>query len=513
MSINMEVEENNSYTIAPPSASAMLESLRAYGYSLNSAISDLIDNSITAKAQNIWIHLHWDGPNSWITIRDDGLGMTDSILSEAMVAGSQNPLLERAKDDLGRFGLGLKTASLSLARSLTVASKQASSSLSIRRWDLDYIASLEKDNWILLKYPRGGAEEKLATLDAQDSGTLILLENLDKLCGGTNVASQAHQDDFYHRIDSLRNHLGMIFHRYLSSSKKLNIYINGTKPVHAVPAWDPFCKSHNATDIKPSLDIPYDGKYVNIQGFILPHKDMMTSDELEQAAGPNGWNAQQGFYVYRNDRLLVAGSWLGLRDSSSRWKSEEHYKLARIKVDISNDMDADWQIDVKKSVAIPPHTVSRVLTSYASTIRKEARQIFAHRGRYGKRTKSERVSKIWVTKERKGFNAYQVDRKHPIVSNFLNKLSLEAKTEAKLLLKLIEETVPVEQIWLDASETPEKRNTPFNTASELEVIQAAERTVKMISGSDTPASDIVEQVCQLECFIDYQDIIFAHFGV
>lgn len=130
------------FEISPPSAASMLESLRAYGYSLNSAVSDLIDNSITARAKNVWITLKWSGEDSWISIRDDGIGMTEKQLSRAMIAGSQSPLDRREQHDLGRFGLGLKTASLSLARSLTVVSKIENGSLSVRRWDLDYIAQL-----------------------------------------------------------------------------------------------------------------------------------------------------------------------------------------------------------------------------------------------------------------------------------------------------------------------------------------------------------------------------------
>ena len=116
----------------------------------------------------------------------------------------------------------------------------------------------------------------------------------------------------------------MIFHRFLSTPRKLNIFINGEQDLHAVKPWDPFCKAHKATDPKPEASIPYDGKSVKVKGFILPHKDMLTADEFDIAAGPTGWNGQQGFYIYRNDRLLVAGSWLGLRDGSQRWKTEEH---------------------------------------------------------------------------------------------------------------------------------------------------------------------------------------------
>lgn len=500
------------YEISPPGAGAMLESLRAYGYSLNSAISDIIDNSITAKAKNIWIYLAWKGPGSCIYIRDDGCGMSGSELSAAMVAGSQNPLLPRKSDDLGRFGLGLKTASLSQARSVTVASRSSGSEVAVRRWDLDYIAESGTDEWRLLKSCRESSNAWLESLESMESGTIVLLEDLDKLCAGTTASNPTHRDNFYHRVDSLREHLAMVFQRFLSAPHRLNIFINGEQGTHAVKPWDPFCKTHKATDPKPMISAPYDGKSVKVKGYILPHKDMFGADELDAAAGPAGWNGQQGFYIYRNDRLLVAGSWLGLRDGSQKWKAEEHYKLARIQVDITNDMDADWQIDVKKSVAIPPHTVAEALVNYGRQIRKEARDVFAHRGKYGKRTSSAKISKIWMARQKSGLNIYCLDRSHPLLQRFLDSAG-SLKKDAETLFRLIEETVPVEQIWLDTAESPEKRSTPFFGVSEQEIIRAAERSLQIITGNQWPPSkEMIDMVCEIECFVDHRNLLYAHFG-
>ena len=501
------------HEISPPKAGAMLESLRAYGYSLNSAIADIIDNSITAKAANIWIYLVWKGTGSFIRIIDDGIGMSESELSAAMVPGSRNPLLPRDKEDLGRFGLGLKTASLSQARSVTVASKCNKSKVAIRRWDLDYIVESGADEWRLLKTCRTGTESQIELLDSQKTGTIVLLENLDKLCAGTIASNPIHRDNFYRRIDSLRRYLSMIFHRFLSVPTKLNILINGEQKIHAVEPWDPFCKAHIATDPKPALSIPYNGKLVEVKGYILPHKDMLTDDEMEAAAGPEGWNNQQGFYIYRNKRLLVPGSWLSLRDGSQRWKSEEHYKLARIQMDITNDMDADWQIDVKKSLAIPPLVVAEGLVRYGRQIRIEAREIFAHRGKYGKRAVTTKVSKIWMARQRNGLNTYRLDRSHPLLQAFLKKAG-PLRKEAETILRMIEETVPVEKIWLDTAESPEKRSTPFFGVSDHEIIRAAVQSLKIIDGKQwPPTGEMIDMICEIECFVDHRDLLYAHFGV
>jgi len=500
------------FEISPPSAAAMLESLRAYGYSLNSAIADLIDNSITAKAKKIWISLRWAGEDSWISIRDDGIGMSEEQLSKAMVAGSQSPLHRREKHDLGRFGLGLKTASLSLARSLTVASKAEKHSLAIRRWDLDYIAEQQTNEWRLLKNSRKNSREKLAGIENQETGTVVLLENLDKLCAGTVSNSPANRDEFYHQIDSLRDHLGMIFHRFLATSSRLKIYINGETEAHLVKPWDPFFLKHKATEPKPVTRIPFGETVTTVQGFILPHKDMLSQEEYEEAGGPLGWNAHQGLYVYRGDRILVSGSWLGLREGVSKWRSEEHYKLARIRVDITNEMDSDWKIDVKKSLATPPQNLALVLVRYASQIRAEAREIFAHRGKYGKRTRTEKVGKVWLAKQVRGQNTYRLDRGHPVIRSFLERLG-GRRNEVEAIFKLIEETVPVEQIWLDSAESPEMRSSPFGSASDQEVIEAARTFLEMVQGDvSTPSKDLIDEICELECFADHKDVIYAHFG-
>lgn len=500
------------FEISPPSAAAMLESLRAYGYSLNSAIADLIDNSITAKARNIWITLRWAGEDSWITIRDDGIGMSEEQLSKAMVAGSQSPLDQREEHDLGRFGLGLKTASLSLSRSLTVASRTESSPVAVRRWDLDYIAEQQTNEWRLLKTGREESGEKMAGIENQRSGTVVLLENLDKLCSGTIATSPSHRDEFYHQIDSLRDHLGMIFHRFLASPSRLKVYINGDTEAQLVKPWDPFFAKHKATEPKPVIKIPFGKTTTTVQGFILPHKDMLTQDEYEEAGGPLGWNAHQGFYVYRGDRLLVSGSWLGLREGVSKWRAEEHYKLARIRVDITNEMDSDWKIDVKKSLATPPQTVALALVQYASQVRKEAREIFAHRGKYGKRERREKVGKVWMARQTRGQNTYRLDRNHPVIKSFLDRLG-GRKNEAEAIFRLIEETVPVEQIWLDSAESPEMRSSPFGAASENEVIEAATAYLNLLQGGNSPPTDeLISEICDLECFSDHKEIIYAHFG-
>ncbi len=147
---------------APPQAACLAESLRAFPYELPTALADLVDNSLTARARNVWLDFHWDGADSVIAITDDGDGMTEEKLRAAMRPGSQSPLVPRETHDLGRFGLGLKTASFSQARRFSVRSRPGKSDPATRCWDLDHIALV--NDWQLLRSADSAAEPHLARL-------------------------------------------------------------------------------------------------------------------------------------------------------------------------------------------------------------------------------------------------------------------------------------------------------------------------------------------------------------
>jgi hypothetical protein len=374
------MKSNQEYEIAEPHAAAMIESLRAVGYDLRTAIADLIDNSIFAGAKKVWVYFHWNGANSYISVIDDGCGMSESELFEAMRPGSKSPLEDREPGDLGRFGLGMKTASFSQCRRLTVASRKDGKNIAIRRWDLDHVNKV--DRWELLKYAAQGSDQRLTEFDGIKHGTIVLWECLDRVVGDASVRDKTTHDRFMNSINSVEDYLAMVFHRFLEGTNpKLEIFINGSDDSCRVKPWDPFLESHEATIQFPEEPIHYGGRVIKVKGFVLPHKDKLGEELHNYASGPAGWNAQQGFYVYRNQRLLVPGSWLGL-GTTRPWTKEEHYKLARIRIDIPNTADMEWQIDVKKSTARPPLAIRNRLKDIADTVRKQAREVFAHRGSY-----------------------------------------------------------------------------------------------------------------------------------
>ena len=250
----------------------------------------------------------------------------------------------------------------------------------------------------------------------------------------------------------------MVFHRFLDKRKNdLQIFLNE----EPIKSWDPFVEDHKATQLigAYSENLRDHPVPVRVKGFVLPHRDRFNdAEEHHEAGGPSGWNAQQGFYLYRGERLIIAGDWLQLR-----WQKEEHFKLARIRLDIPNSMDQEWQIDVKKSTAAPPAVLRDWLRGIAQEVRKTAKEVYAHRGKYGPRSKKVQYhAKPWVTvKIAGGEFSYRIDRKHDVLEPLIRSLSTSRRKELETLLRLVEETVPVQRIWMDTAENQDGAALPF----------------------------------------------------
>jgi len=496
MGLNANDISESMYDIAEPRASAMIESLRAFGYNIQTAIADLIDNSISAGARNVWLSFCWDGANSYISIRDDGHGMTEAQLISAMRLGSQSPLEEREADDLGRFGLGLKTASFSQCRRLTVASRSENYAVAIRRWDLDYVNQV--DEWRLLHSPAKGSTQKLNDLETMPYGTIVLWECLDRIVGEAKTDDQKAQDDFLETVEIVENHLAMVFHRFLEKRDRLKIWIN-QRPVQP---WNPFLPDAQATQLLPLEPLTFKGETMWVQPYVLPHHSKIDLDTYNNAAGLNGWNAQQGFYVYRNERLLVAGDWLSL----GGYRKDEHSKLARIQVDLPNSMDSDWNIDIKKSKARPPASLRTDLKRIAGLTRKRATEIYRHRGKTITRQSSATYLYLWEQKVKHGKTFYSLNRNHPMVEGVLSEV--EALTpRLKALLSMIEETVPVPLIALDNSERPYAQAQPFEGANTGELLEVITQVLDTLLKNRWTLIEAKNGLSSMEPFQNYEDLI------
>jgi len=435
----------------------MVEALRGLGYNTSTALADIIDNSIAAGANEVRLEFLWAEEQSRILCLDNGRGMSAAELDRAMRLGERSPLEERAAADLGRFGLGLKTASFSQCRRLTVATVGADDLQSLR-WDLDFLANSLDNGWHLLEGAHPGSEDFFDRLSPEQSGTLVLWEELDRI-----VTPGSTSRDFLNLAVRVEQHLGMVFHRYLEGTRpRLRILLNG----HPVKPWDPFMTDHPAKPYNPPTFRHPTCRGVEAECHVLPHKDRLSEAEFERLAGPEGWTAQQGFYVYRNERLLVAGSWLGLGSGRS-WTKDEAHRLARIRLDIPNSADADWKIDIRKSTARPPVYLRTWLTTLAEETRSRARRAFAHRGKpilMGNR----QIVEAWKVENLAKGIRYRIDSEHPAIRAVLD----DAGTllpQIKAMMRVIEETVPVQRIWIDTAENQDTPCTGFDQVPSEEV--------------------------------------------
>lgn len=431
-------------TPAIPEASSMIETFRAIGYSIEAAVADIIDNSISAGAKNIWINFEWQGSDTWLSVKDDGIGMNNDELVQAMRPGSKNPLDDRGSKDLGRFGLGLKTASFSQCRKLTVLSKKENYKSVFWTWDLDFVN--QTGNWNLIKYlPEGNFEKEINTIR---SGTIVIWNDIDRLVKDLHKDDESSLDKFLQIMVQVKKHLAMVFHRFIENGR-----IKISFQDRPIEAWNPFLPNEPATQGFP--EEPLHGGKVIVKGYVLPHKSKISQDKFKDAEGPKGWNEQQGFYIYRNERLLLAGDWLGM------FRKEEHYKLARIEINLPNSLDSEWQIDIKKSIARPPLALRDQLKAYAGKVRSQAVEVYRHKGKNVKIYSGQKFIPLWIDHKRGDKWFYKINREHPLIEG-IKKQAIDKPDKAiETLLKFIEETIPVKSIYIKEAEESETQGKPF----------------------------------------------------
>lgn len=433
---------------AEPYASSMIETFRAIGYNLETAVADVIDNSISAQAKNIYFNSEFKGGESVITILDDGCGMNNNELVQAMRPGAKNPLETRSEKDLGRFGLGLKTASFSQCRKLIVVSKKAGYTPVYWIWDLDYVNQTSK--WELIRYPI--PDEFAHALDNQESGTLVVWTQLDRVISPkASISNEIAKDRFLAQMDKVKQHLAMTFHRFIEE-RSVKLYCWG----HEVLSWNPFLPTESATQ---AFSEDYIGNAI-MKGYVLPHKSHLIETVYKAAEGVNGWSNQQGFYVYRGKRLLLAGDWLGI------FKQETHYQLARIQIDLPNSLDSDWQIDIKKSTARPPLEFREQIKKYAMAVRNRAVEVFRHRGRILATRKQQEFQLLWLEKKQGQKYVFKVNRNHLMITEMKKLAVSEPEKAIEYLLHFVEETVPRKSVFIRESEQSETTK-PFETNLEI----------------------------------------------
>ncbi|WP_206641821.1 ATP-binding protein [Nonomuraea polychroma] len=462
------------FDIAAPDPAGMVASLSSLGYSIEAAVADLVDNSISAKAGQIDVVFTWGAENSWVAVIDNGEGMALTDLITAMTPAARGPASERTAEDLGRFGMGLKTASFSQARQLTVTSANYSGEWHTRTWDLDTVESTRE--WRLLH------NADLKTLEILDqlreglvAGTVVLWRRLNGYGSDEMDVDQTAQQQFYDEATRVKRHLEMVFARFL---KDVDLRIQGQR----VQPWDPFLSGHPSVQRVPAEALPLAHSTVKVEAFVLPSAQKLSKEQYDAAGGPNGWLNQQGFYVYRRNRLILAGDWLDLRGL----RQEEKYNLVRISVDVPAELDAEWSVDVRKSKVVPPVALRRHLRRIALRAREQGADVIRHRGQIAARQHGRTFVYPWRVDKLDGRIKCRINREHPLVRETL-RTSEERSATVKALLTLLEETVPVEALRViheaDAADDPE----PFGgKPNETQEAVASELFAALVNQGKSP---------------------------
>ena len=478
-----------------PTADILMLSMRAMGYSFESAIADIVDNSISAEAKKISLRFAIDPSELYVAICDDGHGMSSEELFDAMKYGSEQKRAGRADNDLGRFGLGLKAASLSQCRKLTVASKK-DGVISAYIWDLDIIE--KKKDWFIIEC----TEDQIATiksiswLDIVEHGTVVIWENFDlleKSTGSVYSTLTKYQD-------SVSDYLSLIFHRYLNrpATSRVEICVNN----YQISGLDPFLENHNKTNVRKRVQIPIMDssgieRMVIVQPFVLPFQKDLTAEDKRLSGGIENYRSRQGFYIYRNERLIVWGKWFGRH-------RDELTKYARIKVDIPNTLDDIWGIDIKKQNAEIPASIKQRLNRAVDDAMDTAIKAQTYRGRVEKI--DENIDYIWDrVKERGDQFVYRINRDSRIFDLIRQNVNDETWNRIDMVLEEIEDAVPYQQIYIDKSQNRVDDRIDDERIAEIEA--KAKILIKLaMEMGENDRSQIVEKMFQSEPFNKYPSL-------
>jgi hypothetical protein len=330
-----------------PDPKRMIEGLRDTGYEFETSMADVIDNSIAAEATmvNVKIELDFRGKIR-IAIADNGIGMSREKLIQAMKYGSEE---RENPESLGKFGLGMKTASTAFCRKLSVVSKDSGTAeAKMATWDLDHVGATNRWDLLVSDEPDSEAIDHLNSIAPDHSGTVVIWEKIDRLMKAYDNPTGAHaRRALESKVLDLREHLALVYQRFLdpsdSRARNLKIVVNDAEVV----AWDPFMKDYSDLVAEQTVEVQTPSgkntKFV-VRAYILPRSEEFPSADLAKLAktSPN----RQGIYIYRENRLLVAATWLRL------FKIETHFQLLRVEFSFNHELDEAFHLDIKKSQVI-----------------------------------------------------------------------------------------------------------------------------------------------------------------
>ncbi|MCI6846305.1 MAG: ATP-binding protein [Solobacterium sp.] len=470
-----------------PNAPILIESTRSIGYSFETALADIIDNSLSKKADRI--DVYFDSLEPFLAVIDNGTGMNRDELLDAMRYGSKSSLEERDQNDLGRFGLGMKTASLSQCRKLTVFSKK-DGVLTGACWDLDYI--IEKNDWSLNVYD--GEEcskyDVCEYLADRDSGTIVLWEKFDRL----EESTVYFQKTFDTKISNARDHIALVFHRFINDENpknRIKIYFNND----FVEGVDPFLTTNPATQPLNEQTITFNDEAIKVKPYILPYISKLTTKDKKQLGDISDLRKTQGFYVYRNKRLIVWGTWFKLI------KSHELSKLTRVRVDIPNSLDSIWNIDIKKSSAALPDSLKDRLKKIVESAVGKSANVYKYRGR---KIEPDQLVHTWDIINDRGKYSYKINKNTLLYKQLIEKLDQQGEAYLTSFIEMIENSFPYEDIYYRMGknevklENDEEFDKVYSVA--LDMIEAAKE-------QNLDIRDFIKNMNYIEYFAKHEDVL------
>src|SRR6185437_11044241 len=459
-----------------PSAAKLLESMRDIGYSFQSALADIVDNSISADATEISILNDVDpAACPYVAIADNGTGMTADDLTAAMRHGSRSPRDTRKEGDLGRFGLGMKTASFSQCRRVTVVSSRLGAT-SARCWDLNRV--VERDEWVLQILSHKTISRLPGIEHLPETGTLVLWQELDRLDSTGEGTDQVHEA-MNRLFGEARKHLALTFHRFIRPElgdgvSPVCLRINGMP----LDAPDPFARHMTPrSDVHEVEVLTVPEGQVIAQAFTLPHHQRLTSAQSELLALGSSLNETQGLYIYRAKRLIAGGTWLGLA------KRSELTKLLRVRVDVPTTLDSEWGVDVRKSRIRPPAAIRARLKPLVERMTESAKRPYTYRGT---KQSSRTGLPFWLRVAERGDVRYEINREHPVITHLEGSLD-GTKEGLNTLLSGVEATLPLEAMFSDIGSDPHRMRQSQMDTERLETLLAA------FVDAVAPNSDILSQ--------------------
>lgn len=451
-----------------PPAKSLIQGLRCIGYNFSTALADIIDNSISADAKHIQVLSNPDDEEPYVVIFDDGHGMGFNELDNAMTLGSDRDEKEDSEYELGRFGLGLKSASFSQCLRLTVASKNCNH-INAMRYDLNKIQ--EKNEWLLdiLDSEEIDSLPEIDLLKKANTGTLVIWQCFDKIM----EESDSFKNSFINAIGVAKSHIELVFHRFWDD---IEISFNG----HRIEKRDPFLTNAPNHQEGRTMTINVDGQDIFVTPFVLPYANSLTEDNKRMLGNPKSIYDDQGFYIYRNKRLIIWGSWLRMKIRS------EFNKLARVRVDIPSSLDSLWMLDVKKSSAkIPDKIKDQLQISIKDSIVRSKREV-----KYPGKKEAEAEHPLWQRIDLHGGKVkYEINREdNSLYSALADMLDDKQLIALNTYLDKIEEFIPKGLIVSD-------------NADSLNIVN---------SDVDSDEEDLIQKVLLISSYSIDQEIAVCH---